>query len=666
MPRQLTLKDVLGIFRRQRYWIATILIGSLCLGYAAVVLTTPVYRTTTTIAIAQARSSNDPVGSVTMQGPTVSIPTQMQILQSPVMFDDKYWDKEANRIQMPANAQTLSKVKVDQVGDTNVLNINVESTDPLLAKTVAAAIPDYYKKYTADNQATDVEMARRFVETQLLAEKDGLKGAQKELQEYRNSRQLQPLEGEGGDRSKKASDAEVEVVKGETAVKLAQERLSATESERRKEAGSMVSNSSQTTSRERFELHNQIDDLKAQRSRLSVTFLDDNPQMVELDAQIAAKERQLKNLPKEIDTKTSLTNPDLNSYDFQIAQARIALAEAQKQLDEARRNSAKFAADLKAYQVIEPKQSELEQAVSDSKAKLLSLQNTLDALNIRKSSNAESSNVLAAPSEPEIVKPKDLQYLLLAFFMGAFCAVGFALLKDSVEDKVTSTDEIYGLTGLPSLGEIPQLPRRGPTTAIAPLNDRMLENYRVLRFNLLFSTLESPVKSIVVTSSGPNEGKTEFACNLAVAASGEGRRVILVDGNIRNPMIHKKMNIAGKPGLTDVVMGHATLEESLHSTMIPGLHVLTCGTQVMSPAELFASPAMTAFMRKLADGSDLVIFDAPNCGAGADALVLSNVAESVLFVAKSGSTKRTAIRKGIDSLRQVNARVLGVAMNGAA
>jgi Mrp family chromosome partitioning ATPase len=124
------------------------------------------------------------------------------------------------------------------------------------------------------------------------------------------------------------------------------------------------------------------------------------------------------------------------------------------------------------------------------------------------------------------------------------------------------------------------------------------------------------------------------------------------------------MNVSDKPGLTDVLAGHAQLEDCLHNTAVPGLQVLTSGTQVATPSEVLASLQMQEVYGRLVDGADLVIFDSPGCLGSADASVLANVAGSVLFVAKSGSTKRSNVRRGIDSLRQANAKVLGVAMSG--
>lgn len=665
--RPLTLKDFLGMIRRQKGWVITILLGCIALGFAAVELTTPVYETKTSILVEQgsggSSNSSDPVAIMELPTPMLAIPTQIQIIQSQMMQDKAFATAGINR-QGLGNREPL--VKVQSVNDTNVLEIAVQSTDPFLASQIASALPEEYAKYVMENRQEVVQKSISATMDKIKEQKEQLADDEEKLREYRKKHGLLPIPGKIDRKSLRVDDAEIAVEKAQTSIAIIQKQISALEEEKRKEIARKNTGAMQENTAAIESAKSEIASLEAERSVLLKDFLEDHPNVVAIDTRIAEKKKYLKSLPPYISVDSSQKNPNIENYDSQIAAARVQLQVAQKELSESQSWLVKAKSSLNNYEDVESEESTLVQAVEGKKSNIENLQATLRIFQIKHQSAKNLVSLMALPSAPDKVKPRDVQYLGIAILLGAFVAIGFAMLKDSIEDTVTSTEEIYGLTGLPSLGNIPTLPGGKNGGAIAPLNSRLIENFRVLRFNLLFSTLESPPKSIVVTSSGPGEGKTDFACNLAVAASGEGRRVILIDGNLRYPMIHKKMNIAGKPGLSDVVLGHATLEESLHPTAVPGLYVLTCGTQVQSPAELFASSAMGAFMRKLSGSSDLIIVDAPNCMSGAEALVLSTVAESVLYVAKAGSTKRVAIRRGLDALRQANARVLGVAMNGAA
>lgn len=666
--RPLTLKDFFGMIRRQKGWVIVILFGSIALGFAAVKLTTPVFESHTSIMIEQgsgnsSSGSNDPVAFMELPIPMLAIPNQIQLIQSEFLLNRAYEKAGVNKDQL---GPRQPRVKVNAIDGTNVLQISVESTDPFVASQIATSLPTVYGDYVTEDRRAVVQKSIEATSNKIDEQQAQLQDDEKKLREYRQKHGLLPVPGQIQSKSGRVDDAELAVTKSQTSIAVIQKEISALEVEKQKELSRKNTGAQQENTAVIEGLKTEIANLEAEKSVLLKTYLDDHESVVSITTRIVAKKKLLANTPPFISVDSSTKNPNIDGYNSQIASARVRLQVAQKELSEAESWLSKTRSSLQGYEEVEGGESTLAQAVQGKKDNIESLSSTLRIFQIKHQSAKDLVKPLAAPTIPETIKPREAQYLGIALLMGSFLAIGFAMLKDSIEDTVSSTDEIHTLTGLPSLGNIPSLPGRKGAGAIAPLNDRMLENFRVLRFNLLFSTLESPPKSIVVTSSGPGEGKTDFACNLAVAASGEGRRVILIDGNLKYPMIHKKMNIAGKPGLSDVVLGHATLDESLHPTAVPGLFVLTCGSQVQSPAELFASPAMTAFMRKLSDGSDLIIVDAPNCMSGADALVLSSVAESVLYVAKAGSTKRVAIRKGLDALRHANARVLGVAMNGAA
>ncbi len=665
--RPLTLKDFLGMIRRQKVWVISILLICTVLGFAAVEFTTPVYESNTSILIEQgggnSNNSNDPVAIMELPIPMLAIPNQIQLLQSQFMVNRAY---EAAGINPATLGGKSPRVKVNSIKDTNVLAIAVESTDPFVASQLAKTLPEVYSAYITEDRREAVQKSIQATSNKIDEQQEQLRDDEKKLREYRREHGLLPLPGQVQNKGARVDEAEVAVSKAKSNISIIQQEILALQQEKAKIESRKNTGAQQENTAAIEGLKTEIANLEAERSVLRKTYLDDHESIVALDTRLAAKKKQLANLPKILSYDSSTINPMIDSYNNQIAAARVKLDVAQKELAESERWLSQSQTALQGYEQVEGGESDLVKAVEGKKNNIENLSNTLRIFQIKHQSAKDLVQTMSVASNPEVIKPIEAQYLGIAILMGAFLAVGFAMLKDSIEDTVTSSDEIHTLTGLPALGNIPALPGRKSSGAIAPLNDRLLENFRVLRFNLLFSTLESPPKSIVVTSSGPAEGKTDFACNLAVAASGEGRRVILIDGNLRYPMIHKKMNIAGKPGLSDVVLGHATLEESLHSTAVPGLFVLTCGSQVQSPAELFASPEMTAFMKNMSDSSDLIIVDAPNTMAGADALVLANVAESVLYVAKAGSTKRVAIRKGLESLRQANARVLGVAMNGAA
>jgi capsular exopolysaccharide synthesis family protein len=193
------------------------------------------------------------------------------------------------------------------------------------------------------------------------------------------------------------------------------------------------------------------------------------------------------------------------------------------------------------------------------------------------------------------------------------------------------------------------------------------EAFRALRTNLEFRSLDKPLKSLVVTSSLPEEGKSTVAANLAIAMAQAGKRVILVDTDLRRPSLAKLFSLDAARGFTTVLLNREdrgrALDEVLQPTMVPQLRVLTSGPLPPNPAELLASESMIALLRDLEARADLVIFDSPPLGPLTDAVVLSARVSGTLLVVRASSTRRTLVTNSINMVRKVNGTVLGTVLN---
>jgi len=193
------------------------------------------------------------------------------------------------------------------------------------------------------------------------------------------------------------------------------------------------------------------------------------------------------------------------------------------------------------------------------------------------------------------------------------------------------------------------------------------EAFRTLRTSLEFSSLDKPLKSLVVTSSLPSEGKSTVSANLAVAIAQTGKRVILVDADLRRPTVHKLFDVKPATGLTTILLNRENREraiaDALQPTMVPTLQVIASGPQPPNPAELLSSESMIALVRDLEGKADLVIFDTPPMGPLTDAVVLSTRVSGTLLVARAGSTRRTVISNSLAMLQKVGGNVVGTVLN---
>ncbi|MCC7160895.1 MAG: CpsD/CapB family tyrosine-protein kinase [Anaerolineae bacterium] len=190
------------------------------------------------------------------------------------------------------------------------------------------------------------------------------------------------------------------------------------------------------------------------------------------------------------------------------------------------------------------------------------------------------------------------------------------------------------------------------------------EAYRTLRTNMEFSNLDKNLRVILVTSAGAEEGKSTTLSNLAVTIAQSGKRVILVDADLRRPTLHQVFGLKNSVGLTDMVRDETILANPpAQETSVPNLRVLTSGQLPPNPAEILGSKRMSEILAALLERADMVLLDAPPVLAVTDAAVLSSKVDGVLLVVSAGKTKRENARKAQAQLEKINARVIGAVLN---
>jgi capsular exopolysaccharide synthesis family protein len=196
-------------------------------------------------------------------------------------------------------------------------------------------------------------------------------------------------------------------------------------------------------------------------------------------------------------------------------------------------------------------------------------------------------------------------------------------------------------------------------------DDPASEAYRALRTNVTFVNAEQRVlQLLVVTSPGPAEGKSTTAANLAITLAQQGTSTLLVDADLRRPLVHRAFNLVQEPGLTDVLVGKAMLREAIRPNVIPKLDVLPAGALPPNPSELLGSEAMHGLLEQLRGQYDMVIFDTPPTLAVTDATVLGASSDAVILVLRAGETEEVAAQRALAQLRRVQARVAGTVLNG--
>lgn len=274
--------------------------------------------------------------------------------------------------------------------------------------------------------------------------------------------------------------------------------------------------------------------------------------------------------------------------------------------------------------------------------------------------------------------------LLLGLMLGG----GTALLLDNLNTSITRREEVEQVLRVPGLATIPQLgsrtnhtrlarvvaigtgkePARAHQTELVTISDFRsagAEAFRTLRTNLIFSQVTDTLRSVVVTSSLPGEGKTTTAANLAVAYAQQGLQVLLIDCDLRRPRLHKVFELPASPGVTELALGHTALGEAVRRTSVEGLFLLPSGTLPPNPSELLGGARMRNTLQGLSQRFDLLILDSPPLHAAADAAIVGREVDGVLLVVRAGQTERGAAQQAVQQLVTVGARIVGAVLNDA-
>jgi succinoglycan biosynthesis transport protein ExoP len=270
-----------------------------------------------------------------------------------------------------------------------------------------------------------------------------------------------------------------------------------------------------------------------------------------------------------------------------------------------------------------------------------------------------------APSSPRV-----LLNTLLAALVGLLLALGIAFTMEYLDDTVKSPEDVESATGLATLGTVLKMKGEKGRSEIYRLATLLYprgpaaEAYRTLRTNLEFASVDEPVKTLLVTSSIPSEGKTTTSGNLAVAFAQAGRTVILVDADLRKPGIHRLFDLPNVSGLTSLLRSDdVSVDDVAQATEEERLRIVATGPLPPNPAELLGSHRMQTILERLTAAADLVVVDSPPLQAVADAAILASITDGTLLVIDAGRTRRVAAGRGREALAKSGARVLGAALN---
>ncbi|MGW8812463.1 polysaccharide biosynthesis tyrosine autokinase [Gordonia terrae] len=268
----------------------------------------------------------------------------------------------------------------------------------------------------------------------------------------------------------------------------------------------------------------------------------------------------------------------------------------------------------------------------------------------------------SAPSSPSIVRNT-----VAAVGVGGLLGILVVFAMARLDNRVRDEGDLAAAVGAPVLSAVPadKLLSESHVLDFSRGGSAAAEDFRRLRVNLSFVSVDSPVSTIVVTSASEGEGKTTVSLNLASALAESGEAVVLVDADLRRPMVASRLGLNGDVGVTDVLSGRLSIVDVVQRVESSGLSVITSGRSAPNPVELLGSRKAQDFLRQLRESFSYVIVDVPPVLPVTDAAVVSQYADGVLFVSRSGVASRHAVAEAAGLLRTANVRVLGALLNGS-
>ena len=690
----LNLRDFWRIIKKRKFIILLTFLAMLLFSFLSAIITrpTPLYKANATIKFEKTAATITGLYDQTLTS-TGSLETEAAVIKS--YYIQELVAKRLGMIPREASPETVrnntryigvildlrDKIQTEQDGASNLINIYATSSDPKQAQTLANTVAQVYRDEHAvllNKRASD---GRKFIESQLALSKAKLTSSEDALRDFREKNRIITAEGEAsGLTSQMASlqaayDRETALL--EQVVQMSRFIKGAENKNFASDKGFSFSGATAAYGN----LNEKLVQLMLQRDMLLLAYTDNFPQVVELKKQIQEVVRamgtQLAAQQRNVAANADLLKRQIRDYEEKFRK----LPEKGLELSRLDRN---VAVEKEVYTLLEKKYQE---ALIQEAVKIEEIQIVKPALE---------------PSVP-VNRPKIGLKTILGMIIGLILGVIFAFLIETFDTSIAAIEEIEEFLKSRVLGIIPFLKleeikaafksQSGEDVDESTLRHRFrliahfmptstpAENYRALRTNFNFLTNEKGIKSVVFTSTYPEEGKTSVICNLAVTIAQTGRNVLLVDGDFRRPVISRVFGVDLVPGFTDIILGKCSSRDAIRSvpdiltdkmntadeakwSRLNNLHLLTSGTIVTNPSELIESKAAAEAIKALCSNYDFVLIDAPPVLAATDATIWSSLVDGVVLVYQVGRVARGSLKRAKSQLDNVRANILGVVMNG--
>lgn len=622
-----------------------------------------------TIDVAQEPESNQP---------SLDYDSQVEVLKSPVLLGDFIKQLYATYPDINYNSLTAN-LKVTQLEKTKIIQVSYRSPDPAQVEFVLKKLADYYLTYSQKKRQTKLRQAIQFVEEQLKNATNRVNQIQKELLTLKQKYKFNSIENETEalDSFAKALSEQKQTVN----LQLAQARANLVTLQQ--ENGQKAALSNATLYQQFLSQENQLD---AQVAAESIKLQNDNPALQSLkgkrDSLLPLMNREAKRFlaTKRAEIETQIQVLEVQSQELEKREQEI---EKQRQ----------------QLPILSKQYTEIQQRLQVANENVNRFLSTRENLKIQKSQTEFSWQLIQLPVRPEFpVTSSSFIYRLTSVFVASLLVgIGVALLIDRVNNTYNTVNDLKAKVKLPLLGSIPidnqiktdkdgnfgqnipalllKIPNtfsqfiRNSNIAIiekqSNYSTSFLEALRILYTNIQLLNSDRKIRSIVVSSAMPSDGKSTIAFNLAQIAATIGQKVLIVDADMRRPVVHSLANLNNLWGLSNLISTDSPAAKAIQQIpSLSNLSVITAGSTPPDPTKLISSEKMKRLMEEFHENFDLVIYDVPPLAGIADASLLATHTDGILMVVKIGKTQSSVLEQVLENLNISHLNVLGMVANG--
>jgi exopolysaccharide transport family protein len=697
-----TLREYFRVLIKRKWMVLSVLTGIFMVVAVASLRQTPVYEAVGRIAIN--KSDNNLISFKDSQPvldyyDPADLDTEVRILQSDLMAlqvirqlnldkrpefgghaDARQSNLAADSLQTDSarTSSLLSSFRgglhVTLIPNTRIIEIHYHSPDPQLAASAVNTLASTYVEQNFKTKFESTMQASDWLSKQLVDLQMKVETSQERLVRYQKEHEILGTDEKTNIITEKLDELNKEMTQAESDRMQKEAVYRQTQSnDPVAVAAAIVTNTTGSGSAASSGL---LDRLRDQQANLGIQIADLSTQFGPQYPKVQQLNNQLKEIDRQLQLETNKAVDHLKGQYLAALQRENMLHDA---FDKQKQEANKLNESAIEYSILK-RDLDSNRTLYEGLLEKLKEAGVTAGLRSNNFRIIDAARVPNAPSEPNI--PRNLSFALV---LGLISGVGLAFVLENMDNTVRTPEQATALSGLPALGMIPlgsKAGNRGPygkrlvltaapaskevvetVTQVRP-QSQMAESYRALRTSLLLSNLGAPPKVIVVTSARPQEGKTTTSINTAIVLAQKGVRVLLVDADLRRPSIHKTLGMGPRSGLSNVLTGTASSEQTITtSPILPNLDIMPAGTPPPNPAELLASSNMRDLLAELRGLYDHIVIDTPPTLSVTDAVVLSPRADATILVIRSGQTTKQALRRARDILMQVNAHVAGVLLN---